>query len=107
MSTYRGVLVKINEHRNDHSILNQEEYTFKMFAGEDKNLQHYLLLIKLSETKRHLVQNNIRLADYMMHLIISYRKLSVRKGLVFSSKAFRRKSFIKQAGSFIKELRKH
>ena len=86
----------INEHPNEFSILNQEEYLhicrqaymFKMFPGEDRDLQFYLLLIKLSETERHLVDSKFALADYMMHLIISYRKLSVKKGLVSNSKIF-------------------
>lgn len=100
------------KHRNVCGILNQEDYLhicrqaymFKMFAGEDKNLQHYLLLIKLSETKRDLTNSKYHLAEHLHRLITDYKRYSVEKGLVFSSKAFRRKSFIKQAGSFIKEL---
>lgn len=80
---------------------------YKIFPGEDRELQRYLLAIKMSETERHLVRNKFALAGYIYDEIIAYRKLSVKKGLVSSSKSFRRKKFIKQAGAFIKELKKH
>lgn len=77
---------------------------YKMFPGEDKTLQFYLEQIKLAETKRSLISARRALADYMHHLFVEYKKYSVRKGLVSSSRAYRRKRFIKEARAFIKEL---
>lgn len=92
--------------KEEYLYICRQAYMYKMTPGEDKTLQFYLKQVKLAETKRSLISSKEMLADHLNHLLVGHRRYSVQKGLVSSSKAYRRKRFYKGARAFIKELRR-